>query len=112
MTVQTSKCMIRKATQERETRKQGTFSQSGMDDSPICQAFTEMQLSSVEVTRKMTLFALNVASYTLTLGAYGSAVMDSLEIKPLGLISSEPTLKRRMFQNFIIATAVLVDTDS
>ena len=48
MRAQTAKCMSRKATQERETRKQGTFSQGGKDDSPICQAFAEMQLSSVE----------------------------------------------------------------
>ena len=58
--------------------------------------------------RKMTLFALNVASYMLTLGAYGSAVMGATD----GLISSAPTLKRRKFQNFIIATTVLVDTNA
>ncbi len=51
MRAQTAKRTSRKATQERETRKQGTVSQGRKDDSPICQAFAEMQLSSAESSK-------------------------------------------------------------
>ena len=37
---QRAKCMSKKATQERETRKQRAFSQGGKDDSRICQNAT------------------------------------------------------------------------
>ena len=69
--------------------------QGKKDDSLIYQASADMQLSSVESSKEDDTVA------------YGSAVMGVTD----GLISSEPTLKRRKFQNFIIATTVLVDND-